>query len=86
MKLKDTFIVHKMDGETLLVPTGAADFHGLAQCNKTVGVMLECLQSDTTEEAIVSALCDRFDGDTALIREDVSDVLAQLRSIGAIDE
>lgn len=86
MKLKDTFIVHQMDGETVLVPTGAAEFRGLAQCNKSVGVMLKCLLSDTTEEEIVSALSERFDGDVELMREDVSSVLAQLRSIGAIED
>ena len=86
MKLKDTFIVHHMDGETLLVPTGAAEFRGLAQCNKSVGVMLECLLNETTEDEIIRALCDRFDGNIEEMREDVVSVLDRLRSIGAIDE
>ena len=86
MKLKDTFIVHHVEGETLLVPTGAAEFHGLVQGNKTVGVILDCLLSDTTEEAIVHTLSERFDGDPADMRADVSDALEQLRSIGALDE
>lgn len=86
MKLNENFIVHKIGDETLLVPTGAADFRGLAQGNRTVDVILNCLLSDTDEESIVKALMDRFDGDEADIREDVAGILGQLRSIGAIDE
>ena len=86
MKLKDTFIVHTMDNETLLVPTGSADFRGLAQGNKSVGVILDCLSDDTTIEEIVDALRKRFDGSVDNMRADVIDIIDQLRSIGAIDE
>ena len=86
MKIKDTFIVHKMDNETLLVPTGAADFRGLAQGNKTVGAILEFLLTDTDEEEIVRKLSERFEGNIEDMRADVADILTQLRSIGAIDE
>ena len=86
MKLNPDFIVHTIGEDTMLVPTGAAAFHGIAQGNKTVEVILGCLQEDTTEEAIVEALKARFDGDPAEMREDVAEVLSQLRSIGALDE
>ena len=86
MKLKDTFIVHSMDNETLLVPTGAAEFRGLAQGNKSVGVILGCLSDDTTIEEIVDTLSERFDGSVEDMRADVIDVIGQLRSIGALDE
>ena len=86
MKLNKEFIKHTMDGQTVLVPTAQAPFHGLIQGNRTVGVILDCLLSDTTEEEIVRALSERFDGDEAVIREDVSDTLRQLKEIGAIDE
>lgn len=86
MKLNQDFIVHTIGEDTMLVPTGAASFHGIAQGNKTVEVILGCLQEDTTEDTIVDALMERFDGNPADMREDVSEVLAQLRSIGALDE
>ncbi len=86
MKLKDEFIVHNVGEETLLVPTGEADFHGLIQGNKTVNVILTCLEKDTTEEDILIALKEKFDGDEALMREDIAEVIAQLRSVGAIDD
>lgn len=86
MKLNKNFIRHSMDGQALVVPTAQADFHGLVQGNKSVGVILECLENDTTEEKIVDVMCERFDGDRDVIAADVADVIRQLKSIGAIDE
>ena len=86
MKLKNEFIVHNVGDETLLVPTADASFHGLVQGNKSVRVILECLQQDTTEEAITDELCRQFQGDREVIRADVAEVLTRLREIGAIDD
>ena len=86
MKLNKHFLTHTMDGQTVLIPTAEADFHGLVQCNKSVAVILDCLKKDTTEEAIVAAMCDRFNGDPEIIRADVADTIRQLKSIGAIDD
>lgn len=86
MKLKDEFIVHNVGDETLLVPTAEASFHGLVQGNKTVDVILNCLMKGTTEEEILSVMKEKFDGDEADMRADIADVIAQLRSIGAVDD
>lgn len=86
MKLKKEFIVHNVGDETLLVPTAEADFHGLVQGNKTVDTILNCLTEDTTEEKILFAFKEKYDGDEADMRADIADVIAKLRSIGALDE
>lgn len=86
MKLSDNFIVHNSGEETLLVPTAEAGFHGLIRGNKSVDAILNCLLTPTTEEEIVKALVDRFDGSEADIRADVTKVLSKLREIGAIEE
>ena len=86
MKLNQHFFKHHMDGQALLVPTAGAPFHGLIQGNKSVEVILDCLSRGTTEEEILAAMKERFDGDEALMRKDIADVLGQLREVGAIDE
>ncbi len=86
MKLKDTFVQHNMDGQTVIVPTAGADFHGLIQGNKTLAVIADCLKQDTTEEEIVDTLCARFDGDREIIKADVAEAVKKLKEIGAIDE
>ena len=86
MKLNHHFLTHELNGETLIVPTAGADFHGLIQGNKTLAAIAECLKSETTEEHITDTLCARFDGDREIIAADVAEAIARLREIGAIDE
>ena len=86
MKLNHHFLTHELGGETVIVPTAGADFHGLIQGNKTLAVIADCLKQDTTEEEIVDTLCARFDGDMEIIAADVAEAIARLREIGAIDE
>ena len=86
MKLNEHFVVYSLNGDTVLVPTAAAPFHGLGEGNETVGVILRCLTRETTQEEIVDALAERFDGNRDEMAQDVSSVIAKLRQIGAIEE
>ena len=86
MTLNPDFVKHTSDGQTVLVPTADAQFHGLVQGNDSVAVILECLEHDVTEEEIVDEMCRRFIGDRAVIAADVADTVKQLKAIGAINE
>ena len=86
MKLKKDFITHSARGESLLVPTGSAGFSGLVKGNVTLGAILELLKKDTSETAIVEAMCARYDAPEGVIAADVKKALAELRRIGALDE
>lgn len=86
MRLNKSFVKHTMDGVTLVVPVTGARFHGLAQGNKTVGVILDCLENDVTENEIVDVLYGKFDGERSQMASDVADVISRLKEIGAIDE
>ena len=86
MKLNNSFLHHEIDGQMVIVPTSGAKFHGLVQGNKTLAAIVDCLENETTEEQIVDALCERFDGDRADIAADVHEAINKLREIGAIDE
>lgn len=86
MKLNPGFLLHNTGGESILVPVGGAGFSGVVRGNRTVGVMLELLKTETTEEELVSAVKARFDAPEGAVERDVEKVLAELRSIGALDE
>ena len=86
MKLKKQFLTHEADGMSLLVPLGGAGFSGIVKGNKTLGVILELLKNDTTEEAMVEAMCGRFDAPADVISADVKKAVRELRSIGAIED
>ena len=86
MKLKESFISYDSDKESFLVPTGAADFAGVVKGNKTLGVIVELLKSETTEVGIIDAMCERFEAPRELIARDVKIAVENLRKIGALDE
>ena len=86
MKLRNEFILHSVDNETVLVPTADAKFRGVVQGNKTVGAILNCLLTETSEQQILDSLKEKYDGDENEMREDIRDLIAKLREIGALDE
>lgn len=86
MRLNNEFLLYNTKNNGYLVPVGSSEFSGLVKGNRTVGVILDYLQVDTTEDEIVRKMLERFDATEELIRRDVKDTVAKLRSIGAIDE
>lgn len=86
MKLKESFIVQNIEDTQYLVAVGENAFSGLVKNNKTAAVIVDLLKTDTTEDAIVDAMFDRFDAPREVIASDVAEVIGKLRSIGAIEE
>lgn len=86
MKLKKEYITHDTGSESLLVPAGGAGFSGLVKGNKTLGAILALLKEDTTEEAVIAAMKQRFDAPEDVIARDVKKALSELRKIGALNE
>lgn len=88
MKLKDGIVLHSFDGEYIAVPTGkiAENFYGVVQNNKTAQFIYEQLLENTTVDKIVDAMCDKYDAPRDVVKTDVLEVLAQLRSADLLDE
>lgn len=87
MKLKTGFITHKVGKEQMMVAAGPAAriFHGMVRSNETAAFIIDCLKKDTTEEAIVNAMAERYDAPRETIEQDVHQVIAQLQGIGALE-
>ena len=86
MKLKKDFITHDMENESLLIPTGASGFSGIVKGNSTFGAIVALLENETTEAAVIDAMCKEYDAPRELIAEDVKKAVECLRGIGALDE
>lgn len=84
MKLKDSFIIYT-EGDDNILMDASAKFSGMAHCNPTVGFILECLKTETTQEEIVAKMLEKYDADEETISKDVSRVLDELRKIGAFE-
>lgn len=88
MKLKDGFFVHKVGEEYMAVATGEANryFNGLIRNNETADFIYRQLLEETTEEAIVDAMVERYDAPREQIAADVAELIAQLREANFLDE
>lgn len=84
MKLKDEFITHNSDDESMLIPTADARFSGIVRGNKTMGKIIDLLKEDTTEDEIVGKLLDIYDIPEETVRKDVKTVIENLTNIGAL--
>ena len=88
MSVKDGFILHNIGEEYMAVATGEAaeNFNGIVRNNETAAYIFELLQQETTEEAIVDAMCERYDADRSIIERDVKAVIEKMRSAGFLHE
>ena len=89
MKLKEDYILYSAsESETIAVATGdeVENFNGLLRANQTAGAIMEFLKDDLSEVELLERMLDRFDVQEEELREDVSDILDTLRSVGALEE
>ena len=86
MKLKDTFVTQESDGEQIMVDASGKGFVGLVRSNATAAFIVDYIKNETTKEAIVNAMLEKYDASRETIEAGVDSVLEKLRSIGALDE
>lgn len=86
MKLNDGFVTHEMGDEQIMVSTGAANFSGLVRSNPTAAFIVDCLKEETTREAVIAKLLEKYDVTEDIVSADVDKILNKLRSINALDE
>lgn len=85
MKLKENFITQQIDGEQILVAADG-EFAGMVRSNATAAFIVDFLKNDTTKDAVIDAMCTKYDAPREVIVADVDVVLHNLRKIGALDE
>ena len=88
MRLKPGLMRHQVCGEHMAVATGEAGkvFRGMIRNNATADTLLELLMEETTEEAVVEAMYQKYDADRERIAADVHQVIQHLRQAGLLQE
>ena len=88
MKLKKGFCTQTISDGQVMVPTAEADtdFRGIVRNNETAAFVVDLLKNEISEEEILDALKQEYEGDEELMKKDLSGVLEKLRGIGAIEE
>lgn len=81
MKLKDGFLLRKVAGEYVVIPTGAElDLNMMITLNGTGAFLWEKLQAETTEDALVAALLAEYDVDEDTAKKSVATFVEKLKS------
>ena len=86
MRLKYSFEIVELQDDIIAVPVGAeADqMRGIVKLNQSGKEIFDLLREDTTEDAIVSVLSDKYDDDRDVIMNYVHSLIESLRQVGII--
>ena len=83
LKLKEGFILRKVGGETIVIPSGdELDLNMMITLNGTGEFLWNCLEQGTTEEDMVAALLAEYDVEEAVARRSVCSFVEKLNSHG----
>lgn len=88
MKIKGTFVVRDIAGDTVIVPVGesALSYNGMITTTKTGAVLWKALETGCNRETLIQSLLDRFDVDQETAAADTDRFLLDLISLGLIEE
>lgn len=88
MKLSGEFVLREVADEILAIPVGstAARFNGMIMLNAASQCIWNCLEQETTLEAIVAAVTDRFDVSAEEAQADIQEFLNNLRNANLLAE
>ena len=88
MKLDKNFVLRRVVDNAVLVPFGQKmiDFNGMISLNKVGAFLAEKLQEETTLEALVADVVEKYDVDAETATADVSRFLDELRANKALSE
>lgn len=87
MKIKDGFVLRKVPGMNLVMPTGknAKDFNGSLMLNDTGAFIFEKLQKGATLEETAEALTQEYDVPLDTAGADVQNTVAALIEAGVAE-
>jgi hypothetical protein len=81
MKVKEDYLLRNVAGSHIVVPVGegSLDFSGVITLNEVGAFLWEKLQSNTTEDELLSALLGEYDVDENTARADISEFISKLK-------
>ena len=88
MKIKKDFISRRVADEWIVLAVGqtSVSFHGLLRLNNTSHLLWEALEKGASEGELVRLLTEEYEVSDGKAAEDVTAFVAQLRTIGCLEE
>ncbi|WP_296878114.1 PqqD family protein [Thomasclavelia sp.] len=88
MKRNKNFILRKIAGESIIVPTGEATtkFNGLFSPNPTATFVWEHIEEVANLEEMIQLVLEHFDIDEKTARTDIEGFIKELKLVGFVEE
>ena len=86
MRLKKEFVTVPEGDSAITVSTDTSLFSGMMRSNKTAAYIISCMQDDISLDEICLRVKNKYDVDDQTVRNDVENIVEQLRAIDAIDD
>ncbi len=88
MKIKGTFVMRDIAGDTVIVPVGASalSYNGMITVTKSGAALWKALETGCSREELIQILLDHFDVDYDTAAVDTDNFLTNLSSLGLIEE
>ena len=85
MRLKHEFEIMEVEGQCFAVPMEEdSGFSGVVRLTRTAAEIFRLLREETTEEAIVEAMKNRYDVAEDILAADIHRVVQRLRDRGML--
>ena len=87
MKIKGSFVMRDIAGDIVIVPVGdsALSYNGMITTTKTGAELWKELEKGCNREKLIQTLLDHFDVDYETASADTDKFLADLTSLGLIE-
>ena len=83
MKIKEGFLLRKIAGQNMVIPTGGdLELNMMITLNGTGAFLWECLQEEKEEKDLVTALLKEYDVDESTAKASVAAFVDKLRANG----
>ena len=87
MRIDERFILRKIAGEYMVVPTGekAGNCNGLILLNASGAFLWSCLQEERSIEELVSQMQEEYEAAETVLRKDLERFLGKMQEIGCLE-
>ena len=88
MKAREGFILRNLAGEYLLMPKGEKikNYDSVVLMNELSAFVWGKMQNPVTQSDLLEAVLNEYDVDEKTAREDLDELLAELKEAGVIDD
>jgi len=86
MKIKEGYLLREVAGNHVVIPIGHLDFDGMITLNEGGMLLWKAMQSDCTNEDLISVLLNEYEIDRQTAERDVAAFVKRLQEADLIHE